>query len=283
MTQLRQKMINEMKVRNFAERTQQSYIETVAGLARHYNLSPEKISNDRVKEYILYLMQERKLSWNSCNVAISGMRFFYTHVIKRDSIHLSMPARKKESKLPEVLSSEELEFLFSCTETLKERALLMTTYAAGLRVSEVTSLKVKDINSKRMLIRVEQGKGNKDRYTILSKRLLEELRKYYRLYKPQTWLFPASREKNKVIHIGTAQKIYYKAKKAAGITRGMGIHTLRHCFATHLLEHGEDLRTIQILMGHGSILTTMRYMQITSNKLSSTKSPFDLVEIPKDR
>ncbi len=157
MTPLRQKMINEMKIRNFSERTRHSYIEAVTGLARHYDLSPDRIDNEKIKAYLLHLMEERKLTWSSCNVAISGLRFFYTQVIRRDSIHLSMPARKKESKLPEVLSAEELELLFSSAATLKHRVLLITTYAAGLRVSEVTRLKVSDIDSKRMLIRIEQG------------------------------------------------------------------------------------------------------------------------------
>jgi site-specific recombinase XerD len=155
--------------------------------------------------------------------------------------------------------------------------LLMTTYAAGLRVSEVVNLKPSDIHSNRMMIRVEQAKGNKDRYTILSTRLLEELRLYWKLYRPTAWLFPSSREPNRKMDIGCAQKIYYEAKRRAGITRGHGIHTLRHCFATHLLETGVDLRTIQTLMGHSSITTTMRYLQVRRQILDSNQTRLDLL------
>jgi site-specific recombinase XerD len=157
----------------------------------------------------------------------------------------------------------------------------MTTYAAGLRVSEAVKLKITDIDSGRMMIRISQGKGRKDRYTILSKRLLIELRQYYRKYRPELWLFQGRNPQN-YVSTGTAQKVYYRAKEKAGIKKGKGIHVLRHCFATHLLEAGVDLRTIQALMGHNSIMTTMVYLQVSRKKLSSTQSPLDLLEIPED-
>ena len=192
---------------------------------------------------------------------------------------LAIPPRKQKKQLPEILSTEELERLFASAANPKHRMMLMTTYAGGLRVSEVVRLKVNHIESDRMMIRVDDGKGNKDRYTILSERLLKELRIYWTMYHPTLWLFP-SKDPNKPMHIGTAQKIYYTAKKRAKIKRAKGIHTLRHCFATHLLEAGEDLPTIQILMGHTSITTTMVYLHVTRKKLASTRSPFDLLEIP---
>lgn len=189
---------------------------------------------------------------------------------------------RSQTKLPEIFSFEELERLFKCATSLKNRVLLMTTYGAGLRVSEVVNLKLSDIDSSRMTIKVSQGKGNKDRYTILSSRLLTELRTYYREHKPPVWLFYGSYT-GQQMSVGTAQTLYYAAKERAGIIKQGGIHTLRHCFATHLLEAGVDLRTIQSLMGHSSLITTMGYLRVTSKKLSATKSPLDLIETPAVR
>jgi site-specific recombinase XerD len=278
MTPLRQKMINEMTLRRFAPKTQEAYVAAVAGLARYYKQSPEKIDKEMIQDYLLHLMRERKLSWNSCNVAVSGLRFFYTQTLGMDSMYLSIPPRKKDSRLPEVLSAGELEKLFSTLTNQKHRVLLMTTYAAGLRVSEVVGLKVTDIDSERMMIRVQQGKGRKDRYTILSKRLLQELRVYWKMYRPATWLFYSGKKTKRPLCVNTPQRVYNQAKEKAGITKGRGIHTLRHCFATHLLEAGVDLRTIQVLMGHASIMTTMTYLQVTRKHLGSTESPFDLLD-----
>lgn len=281
MTPLRQKMINDMVLRRFSPKTQEAYVGAVGGLARFYKQSPEKIDKQMIKEYLLHLMQDRKLSWSSCNVAVSGLRFFYTQTLGMDSMFLSIPPRKKDSTLPEILSAEELERLFAALTNQKHRVLLMTAYAAGLRVSEVVSLKVTDIDSNRMMIRVQQGKGRKDRYTILSKRLLKELRIYWKMYRPSLWLFSSINPEHPLTD-RTAQAIYYHAKDKAGITKGKGIHTLRHCFATHLLEAGVDLRTIQMLMGHTSIMTTMVYLQVTRKHLSSIQSPLDLLEIPQN-
>jgi site-specific recombinase XerD len=280
MTSLRQKMIKEMTVREFSPRTQEAYLSAVAGLAKHYKQSPDKITKGMIREYLLYLIEERKLAWSSRNIVVSGLRFFYSHTIGKKSLSLSIPPRKQVTQLPEILSAEELESLFVALSNQKHRTLLMTTYAAGLRVSEVVGLKVTDIDSKRMMIRVQQGKGRKDRYTVLSKRLLTELRIYWKIYKPPLWLFFGTK-KRRPLTDRSAQVIYYSAKKKAGITKGKGIHTLRHCFATHLLEAGVNLRTIQMLMGHRSILTTMIYLQVTRKQISSTQSPLDLLELPE--
>ena len=281
MTPLRQKMINEMLLRRFSLKTQEAYVAAVTGLARHYKQSPDKIDKQMIQDYLLYLMQKRKLSWSSCNVAVSGIRFFYTQTLGMDSMYLSIPPRKKDNKLPEILSTEELERLFAALTNQKHRTLLMTTYAAGLRVSEVVGLKLTDIDSERMMIRVQQGKGRKDRYTILSERLLKELRIYWKMYRPELWLFPSGTKQERFLSMNSAQRIYYHAKDVAGIQKGKGIHILRHCFATHLLEAGVDLRTIQMLMGHKSITTTMGYLQVTRKLLSSTQSPLDLLKIPQ--
>jgi integrase/recombinase XerD len=282
MTPLRQKMIDDMKLRRFAPSTQELYVSAVADLAKYYNQSPDLIDKEKIQKYLLHLMEERHLAWSTCNVAVAGMRFFYTKTLGLDSIHLGIPPMRSQTKLPEIFSFEEIERLLKCASSTKNRVLLMTTYAAGLRVSEVVNLKLSDIDSSRMTIRITQGKGNKDRYTILSSRLLTELRTYYREYRPPQWLFYGSYT-GKQISIGTAQTMYYNAKERAGITKEGGIHTLRHCFATHLLEAGVDIRTIQSLMGHTSIMTTMNYLRVTSKKLAATMSPLDLIEAPNIR
>ena len=282
MRPLRQKMLEDMKLRRFAPNTQEAYVSAVAGLAKYYNQSPDLIDKEKIQAYLLHLMEERKLSWGTCNIVVSALRFFYTQTLGMDSMHLGIPPMKTQTKLPEVLSVEEITRLFQCTRNLKHRVILMTTYAAGLRVSEVVNLMLKDIDSRRMTIRVCQGKGNKDRYTILSNRLVTELRTYWRKYKPRLWLFPGAFPDRPMTRF-SAERLYYAAKERAGITKEGCIHMLRHCFATHLLEAGVDLRTIQLLMGHSSITTTTRYLRIISKKLTATKSPLDLIEIPDVR
>ena len=274
---LRNKMIDAMQLRRFSLRTQQSYLSAVSSLAKFYNIAPDLLDAHKIHAYLLHLTVERGLSWSSCNVAVSAFRFFYLDVLGWDRIDLPIPARKKPTRLPELLSRQEIERLFACAHPPRNRVLLMTTYAAGLRVSEVTNLKVSDIDSSRMMIRVEQAKGAKDRYTILSPRLLDELRLYWKLYHPPSFLFPSTRDPNRRMDIGRAQKIYYQAKQRAGITKGHGIHTLRHCFATHLLEAGVDLRTIQSLLGHTSITTTQRYLHVCQKTLDSKQSLLDLL------
>ncbi len=281
MTAMREKLIKEMTLRRFSPHTQRAYIASVAGLAQYYNESPEKITKQMIQDYLVYLMQERKLAWSSCNAIVCALRFFYIQTLGIDSIFLNIPPRKKVEQLPEILSTEEVELLLGALENHKHRTLLMTTYAAGLRLSEVVHLKLTDIDSKRMMIRVRQGKGSKDRYTILSKRLLEELRIYWKKYRPSEWLFSSTDPKRPLTE-GAAQKIYYKAKEMAGIKKGKGIHTLRHCFATHLLEAGVDVRTIQVLMGHTSIMTTVVYLKVTRKQISSTQSPLDILNIPQN-
>lgn len=274
---LRTKMIEEMKLRNFAARTQQSYLAAVVGLVKYYHQSPDQLSAEQIRLYLLHL-RERGLSPSSCNVAISGLKFFYHEVLGWDKKGLFIPPRKRTWPLPEVFSHREVERLLEATVKLRDRCLLMTTYAAGLRVSELVHLKLTDIDRERMMIRVEQGKGHKDRYTILSSRLVKELEHYRRAYQPATWVF-FGKERNHPLDISSAQKVYNLAKQRAGLHKGKGIHTLRHCFATHLLEAGVDLRTIQVLLGHNSILTTQRYLQIREQRLSSTASPLDLLDL----
>ena len=276
MTPLRAQMIRDMPLQRLAPQTQKAYVTAVAGLAKFYQCSPDRLRPEQIRTYLHHLLTERRLAWSSCNQAAAGLKFFYTKTLGWDVLHLDLPPRTGRSQLPQVLSIEELQRLFTRTKNPRHRALLMTTYAAGLRVSEVVRLQLTDIESDRMLIRVEQGKGRKDRYTLLSTRLLTELRASWKLYRPAPWLFTGL-DPQRPMPSGTAQKISYHAKRTAGITHGHGIHTLRHCFATHLLEAGVDVRTIQMLLGHQSLDTTTRYLQITRQYLATIRSPFDLL------
>ena len=274
---LRTKMVEEMRLRSFSPRTQESYVSAMVGLVRHYRQSPDQLTQEEIRSYLLHL-EDRGLSPSSRNVAISGLKFFYHHTLGWTERDLFIPPRKRTWVLPEVLSPTEVQRLLEAPVKLRDRCLLMTAYSAGLRVSETVHLKLTDIDPERMMIRVEQGKGKKDRYTILSARLLAELRQYKRAYQPVSWLF-FGKDTNHPLDISTAQKIYNLAKQKAGIQKGKGIHTVRHCFATHLLEAGVDLVTIKTLLGHNSLQSTQRYLQIRQQRLGSTGSPLDLLNL----
>jgi len=223
---LRTKMIEEMKLRNFAPRTQKSYVSAMIGLARHYRQFPDQLTQEQIRAYLLHL-QDRGLSANWQNVAISGLRFFYQQVLGWNEDQLFLPPRKRTWRLPEVLSPREVERLLSAAIKLRDRCLLMTAYSAGLRVTELIHLKLSDIDPQRMMIRVEQGKGKKDRYTVLSPRLLGELRRYKQAYQPVLWVF-FGKNRNCPLDITSAQKVYNIAKQKSGVEKGKGIHTLRH-------------------------------------------------------
>jgi integrase/recombinase XerD len=274
---LRTRMIEEMKLRNFSPRTQQSYLAAVIGLVKHYRRSPDQLTQDEIRAYLLHL-EKRGLSPSSRNVAISGMKFFYHQMLSWNDKQLFIPPRKRSWQLPEVLGQKEVERLLLAAAKQRDRCLLMTAYATGLRVSELVRLKISAIDSERMMVRVEQGKGRKDRYTILSSRLLTELRSYWKEHRSPIYLFP--NRKGGPISIDYAQRIYNLAKQKAQIHKGKGIHTLRHCFATHLLEAGVDLRTIQTLLGHNSMASTERYLQIRQHKITTTANPLDLLRLP---
>lgn len=279
MSPLRKQMEADMVVRGLAYRTRGAYLESVTRLAKFYGRPPDRISEEEVQRYLLHLLQERKLAHSSCNVMCSALQFFYRVTLKRREAEFCLPRPKVPSRLPEILSREEIAALIDKTENLKHRALLMTTYASGLRVSEACQLKVTDIDSQRMTIRIEQGKGAKDRYTVLSPRLLTELRRYWLSARPQPWLFPGAREAKPML-VQTAQRIFRAAKDRAGITKAGGIHALRHAFATHLLEAGVDVHRIQRLLGHGSLNTTARYFHLAQQHMADTASPLDLLERP---
>ncbi len=280
MTELRTRMIDDMTLRGMAAKTQDGYVRAVAGLANFYYRSPDRISDAEVQAYLLHLIRERKLSWSSCNVAVHGLRFFYHQTLSREKTTFHIPGPRKPSRLPEILSREEVARLLAHTRLPRHRVILMIAYAAGLRVGEVVRLRVQDIDSDRMTIRVEQGKGAQDRYTLLSPRLLVEMRSYWRLERPLPWLFP-QRKISQPMHYGTAERIYTAAKKRAGIAKAGNIHALRHAFATHLLEAGTDLHTIQRLLGHHHITSTMRYLHLARRNVTERCSPLDLLDLPE--
>lgn len=278
MSQLRQRMDDAMVLRGFAERTREAYLLCVTGLAKHYRCSPDQLDAPKIQAYLLYLITERKLAYASVNQAACAFRFLFGEVLRQPAIWLDIPMAKVPKRLPQVLARNEVLRLFDACTTPRARILLMTTYAAGLRVSEVCALQVADIESApdRMCLKVRQGKGGRDRYTILSPQLLTHLRDYWQHFRPRHWLFP-NPSGEQAIAITTAQRIYGAARTAAGLPAGGGIHTLRHSFATHLLESGVDLFTIQRLLGHGHISTTMRYLHLARSKLTGTTSPLDLL------
>lgn len=279
MSALRKQMESDLVVRGLARRTRESYIGAVAGLAKYYARSPDRISAEEVQRYLYHLRAERKLAASSCNVAASGLQFFFRVTLKHQEAEFAVPRPKQPSRLPQILSREEVARLIESTSNLKHRVLLMTAYGAGLRVAELCQLQVGDIDSDRMTIRVNQGKGAKDRYTLLSPRLLAELRRYWSAYRPRRWLF-ATADGEHPIKVRTAQRIFGAAKERAGIGKDCGIHGLRHAFATHLLEAGVDIHTIQCLMGHGHLSTTARYFHIAQKHLSGTPSPLELLGRP---
>jgi len=280
MTELRRRMDEDMVVRGMAERTRESYLAAVTGLATHYRRSPDAISDAEVQAYLLHLIRDRQRSWNTCNIVVSALRFLYHTTLKRDRTTFSIPSMRQPGKLPVILSRDEVRRIIAHTPNLKHRTMLMTAYAAGLRLNEVLHLRVQDIDAARMTIRVEQGKGGQDRYTVLSARLLDALRAYWRVARPATWLFPG-KDATRPLDPSGLQRAYTIAKRRAGITKPGGIHALRHAFATHLLEAGVDLHTIQRLLGHKSITTTTRYWHLTHAALTTQAARLELLaELP---
>ena len=279
MTELRRKMLEELKLRNYSPSTIDVYIRCVARFARHFGVSPDRLGPEHIRQYQLFLVQQKKLSWSLFNQNVCALRFFYHHVLHRDWMIEHIPYPRPEQKLPVVLSPSEVAALFHAVHNLKHRTILMTIYAAGLRVSEVTHLRVADIDSQRQLIRVVQGKGHKDRYVMLSPKLLDLLRTYWKSHRPTTWLFPGRRPERPLTR-ETVLTICKQAGEAAHLSKRVSPHTLRHCFATHLLEDATDLRRIQILMGHRNLKTTARYLHVSNATLRSTVSPLDRLPAP---
>jgi len=276
MTPLRQRMLEDMGIRNLAKNTQSAYVQHVVAYAKHFHRSPDVLGLDEVRAYQVHLTQTRMLSPSSVNVATGALRFLYKVTLKRDWSIDEIPMSKKPFRLPVILSREEVRQFLESVESLKHRAMLMMAYAAGLRVSEVTHLKVTDIDSQRMMLRVDQGKGRKDRYVMLSARLLEELRAYWKAVRPRLWLFPGNIAGQPITR-GAVAAACHKAHRASGVAKPITAHSLRHAFAAHLLESGTDVRTIQLLLGHRSLATTSRYLKVATSTVCATISPLDLL------
>jgi site-specific recombinase XerD len=271
-------MIEQMQLHRKAPSTQQQYVQAISRLAASSNRPPDQRSSQEIRRSLHSLLTERQLAWSSCNVVAAAIRFFSVDTLGWTPIELNLPPRPAPKHLPRALSVEQLEYLFATTDNPKHRALLMTAYAAGLRVSEVVRLQITDIESdpSRRLIRINHGKGHKDRYSLLSERLLCELRASWKIACPKPWLFPGSKA-NQPMPSGTAQKIYNQARRRAGIEHGAGFHTLRHSFATHVFDAGVDPHTIQLLLGHRSIKTTLKDVHVSRRHLIHIKSPLDVL------
>lgn len=279
MKPLREAMIKMMKLRNFAPRTQQAYLTAVEKLARYYKRSPDLITVGEVQDYLIHLQEDQGLSFSSCNQAKSGIVFFFTYVLKNTQLAVTTPGRRTVKKLPQVLSKEEVSNVLNAVPHFRDRLCLELIYSAGLRTEEVIRLKVQDIDSARMTIRIVQGKGHKDRETVLSEKVLLSLREYWACYRPQTYLFPSRHDPaDSPMCPSVIRKTFKQAKKKAGVTKAGSLHMLRHSFATHMLEAGYDIKTIQTLLGHNHISTTMIYLHISVGKSSRVVSPLDTIK-----
>ena len=288
MTPLRQRMIEDMQLRNLSAQTQRAYLHYIIGLARFYQTSPEHLSLEEIREYQLYLINERRYSPESVNAFVSAAKFLYIVTLETPWPENVLPRVRVPHKLPVVLSAVEVDEFFQHVCTIRYRAALMTAYGAGLRVSEVAALRVSDIDSQRRLIRVRQGKGKKDRYAMLSPRLLEVLRCWWRSQypsrpprttSPEDWLFPGFRP-GRHLNVESLQTACREAARAAGLSKRVTVHTLRHSFATHMLENGTDIRLIQALLGHSRIDTTARYAAVSPTAVAKVRSPLDRLGQP---
>ena len=278
MNALRQRMIEDMQIRNFAAGTQYAYVHAVAAFSRHFGRSPDQLGPEEIRTYQAHLVREKKTSYGVLNTAVCALRFFYRTTLGKDWRIDLIPFARREKKLPVVLSPTEVMEFFRAIASLKHRAILMTAYAAGLRVSEVAHLQIADIDSQRMLIRIRQSKGHKDRYVMLSPRLLDLLRIYAKAARPKTWLFPGRGGNQPVSRRGIAWACQ-QARLASGLSKAVTVRSLRHSFATHLLEAGTNLPTIQLLLGHASLRTTALYIHVASSTVAATASPLD--SLPK--
>jgi len=285
MTPLRQRMIDDMTLHGLKPNTIKAYVECVARFAQHFGKSPALLGTAEIRSYLLYLTRDRHVASSTYNQALCALKFLYRITLRKAWDLDGLARTRRQTKLPVVLSLDEVTRFFAAITGLRHRAILMTAYSAGLRISEVLGLRVDDIDSQRMVIRIRQGKGSKDRYVMLSPRLLTLLREYWKAHRrhqlgpPSPWLFPGS-----VPDRPLSDKPVYEACKAAcraaGLEKHVTVHTLRHSFATHLLEAGTDLRTIQILLGHRSLNTTARYLHVAAAASQSTRSPLDRLGAP---
>lgn len=280
MTPLRQRMIDDMRIRNLSPLTQTSYVGHVSQFARHFGKSPEQLGPEEIRTYQVYLTTERRLATSSVIVATAALRFLYTITLKKDwrMAHV-LPVPQKPQTLPVVPSQTDVLGFLAAVPSVQHRTILTTCYATGLRISEATRLRVADIDSQRMLVRVEQGKGQKDRYVMLSPKLLAILRDWWRAQRPTVWLFPG-KVPGRPVTTKSVARACQRARRHARLRHRITPHSFRHAFALHLLEAGTDVRTIQLLLGHRSLATTARYLRLAARTVGATPSPLDLVPPP---
>lgn len=267
-------MQRDMQLRGLSPKTQEAYLQKVRDFARHYKKSPDQLGDEEIKEYLQHLLVKKKVSDSTYRQAYGSLKFLYQTTLKRNLTFEKIPCLKNRKKLPVVLDRSEVDTLFRVTPNIKHKAILMIIYSAGLRLAETVHLKIADIDSKRMLIRVQQGKGGHDRYTLLSSVALETLREYWRKYRPTEWLFEGY-GKGRPMSDRSVQYLFKAARKRAGITKPASVHTLRHSFATHLLEAGTDIHHIQTLLGHKCIQNTTIYLHLRRKDLARVVSPLD--------
>jgi len=282
MTHLRQRMQEDLRLRNFSERTIRHYTHTVADFAKHFRKSPDQLGSEHVRAYLLFLLNDRKLAWGTIQGARSALKFVYTRTLKQTWFDQEVIKPKIRRKLPTVWSREEVCALLDAEMNTKHRALLALYYSAGLRCQEALDLKVSDIDSKRMVIHIREGKGKFPRQVMLSPKLLEILRIYWRWRKPKDWLFQGKRT-GEPLKANAVRVVCQKLRRQLGISKPLSPHVLRHSFATHLLDAGTDLRSIQLLLGHRDLETTSRYLHVSEARLRATPSPLDdlPIQIPR--
>jgi integrase/recombinase XerD len=273
MTPLRQRLIDDLRLRNYAPRTISTYVAAVVRFAQHFRQSPDQLGAEHVRQYQLHLLQQRA-SWCRFNQTVAALRFFYGTTLRRPAVVTVLPYGKEAKPLPAVLSPDEVRRLFAAVTEPRYRLILQTAYAAGLRISEVVRLQVGDIDARRMVLHIRAAKGRKDRLVPLSAVLLALLRTYWRQHRPGRWLFPG-RTPAGHLSLGQVQRVCRRAVRAAGITKGASMHTLRHSYATHLLEQGVDLATLQRLLGHNQLTTALRYTHLRQEHLPRVASPLD--------
>ena len=283
MTHLRKVMLEELERRNYTESTTRTYLQTVEDFARFFHRPPDQLGPEQIREYTAHMFRVRKLADNTVAQRVAALRFFFTRALKQSWRIEETPYPKRRTRLPVILSQDEVARLMESAATAFQRTILITLYATGVRRAELTNLKTADVDSQRMVIHVRGGKGRKDRDVMLSPNLLDELRQHYRRLprKPSEWLFPGSRWHTADYPI-TTKVVWYACREAAqraGIEKHLHPHTLRHCFATHLLETGADLRTIQLLLGHHDLKETTVYLHVSQRHLSATASPLDALSM----